>query len=109
MPGRPTWPQISASEIRQRALSVPWTCCEMPMPQKMMPRWAVAKAGRRSRSVSASIPQTSAIASGGNALRCSFSVSKPSVWAWMYWLVVQVLLDDDVHASRSAAPRRCRA
>ena len=36
MPGRPIWPVISASAIRQRALSVPWTCCEMPMPQKMI-------------------------------------------------------------------------
>ena len=26
----------SASAIRQRALSVPWMCCEMPMPQKMI-------------------------------------------------------------------------
>jgi len=28
--GRPTWPVISASAIRQRALSVPWTCWLMP-------------------------------------------------------------------------------
>jgi hypothetical protein len=28
VPGRPTWPHISASEIRQRALSVPWMCCD---------------------------------------------------------------------------------
>ena len=36
MPGRPTCPVINASAIRQRALSVPWVCCEMPMPQKMI-------------------------------------------------------------------------
>jgi hypothetical protein len=36
VPGRPTWPVTIASAIRQRALSVPWVCCEMPMPQKMI-------------------------------------------------------------------------
>ena len=37
-----------------------------------------------SRMVSASMPQTSAIFSGGKSLIRSFSSSKPSVWAWMY-------------------------
>ena len=36
MPGRPTCPVISASAIRQRALSVPCTCCEMPMPHRII-------------------------------------------------------------------------
>jgi len=36
VPGRPTCPVVSASAIRQRALSVPCTCWLMPMPQKMM-------------------------------------------------------------------------
>ena len=36
VPGRPIWPVISASAIRQRALSVPWVCCDTPMPQKMI-------------------------------------------------------------------------
>ncbi len=36
VPGRPIWPVISASAIRQRELSVPWVCCDTPMPQKMM-------------------------------------------------------------------------
>src|SRR6267154_1543324 len=36
VPGRPIWPVISESAIRQRALSVPWVCCDTPMPQKMI-------------------------------------------------------------------------
>ena len=38
-----------------------------------------------SRIVSAGMPQTAAISSGGNALMRSFSASKPSVLAWTYW------------------------
>ena len=29
-------PVIMVSAMRQRALSVPWTCCEMPMPQRII-------------------------------------------------------------------------
>ena len=36
------------------------------MPQKMIARWAVAKVRATVRSVSASMPQTAAISSGGN-------------------------------------------
>ena len=36
VPGRPTCPVTKANAMRQRALSVPWMCCEMPMPQKIM-------------------------------------------------------------------------
>ena len=36
-PGRPTCPVTAASAMRQRALSVPWVLCEIPMPQKRIP------------------------------------------------------------------------
>ena len=52
-------------EIRQRALSVPWTCCETPMPQNTMARSARAKARATSRRVSAGMPHKGAMASGG--------------------------------------------
>src|SRR5580658_2844750 len=42
VPGRPTCPVTSAIAIRQRALSVPWTCWEIPMPQKMIEAREVA-------------------------------------------------------------------
>ena len=45
-PGRPTWPVIRHSAIRQRALSVPWTCCEMPMPHRIIEPFEVAKSAR---------------------------------------------------------------
>ena len=34
--------QSRARAIRQRALSVPWTCCEIPIPQKIIAARAVA-------------------------------------------------------------------
>ena len=46
MPGRPTWPVISASAIRQRELSVPWVCWEMPMPQKIIERLGLGVGAR---------------------------------------------------------------
>ena len=64
MPGRPIWPVISDSAIRQRALSVPWTCCEMPMPHRIIEPFEVAKRRATVRIVSAGMPQTGAIASG---------------------------------------------
>src|SRR3569832_974204 len=36
VPGRPIWPVISASAMRQRALSVPCTCCDTPMPHRII-------------------------------------------------------------------------
>ena len=36
VPGRPIWPLIMHSAIRQRALSVPWMCCDMPIPHKII-------------------------------------------------------------------------
>ena len=42
VPRRPTCPVISASEISERALSVPCTCWLMPMPQKIMEFFALA-------------------------------------------------------------------
>ena len=56
------------------------------MPQNTIARWAVAKVRATVRKLSASMPQTAAMASGGNCRRCSFSRSKPSVCAWMYWV-----------------------
>jgi len=79
VPGRPTCPVISASAIRQRALSVPCTCWLMPMPQKMMEARERAYNRATSRKVSAGMPQIGAIFSGVNSLMRSFSSSKPSV------------------------------
>ncbi len=77
--GPADWPHISASEIRQRELSVPWMCWEMPMPQKIMPAFAVAKSRATWRSVSAGMPQIASIFSGGKLARCAFSASQFSV------------------------------
>ena len=79
VPGRPTWPQRSASEIRQRELSVPWMCWLIPMPQKIIAARARAKLRATARSVSASMPQSAAIASGGKPRICSAKASNPSV------------------------------
>ena len=79
VPGRPTWPVTMASAIRQRELSVPWTCCEMPMPQKMIAFSARAYLRATVFSVSASMPQRSAIASGVRSLTASRTDSKSSV------------------------------
>ena len=108
VPGRPTWPVISASAIRQRALSVPCTCCEMPMPQKMIEALgarvdardgrgcvsagdAADRRHRLGREVRRSAP--SAPRSLPCSLRCTARRSRPSV-------------DDRVQHARSAAPRR---
>ena len=48
LPGRPTLPVIAHSAIRQRALSVPVVCWEIPMPQKMIP----ARASPQTRATS---------------------------------------------------------
>ena len=79
VPGRPTCPQISESAIRQRALSVPWVCCDTPMPQKMMALSARAKVRATLRNTSASMPQIGAISSGVNGFTVSASLSKSSV------------------------------
>ena len=49
VPGLPIWPVISASAIRQRALSVPCTCCEMPMPHRIIEPFEVAYRRARPR------------------------------------------------------------
>ena len=64
MPGRPTWPQSSASAIRQRELSVPWMCWLIPMPQKIIAARAPAKVRATSRITSGATPQSGAILSG---------------------------------------------
>src|SRR6185312_7133138 len=46
VPGRPIWPVIIASAIRQRALSVPCTCCEMPIPHRIIDARDFAKRRR---------------------------------------------------------------
>ena len=79
MPGRPIWPQISDSAIRQRALSVPWVCCDTPMPQKMIALSARAKVRATLRSTSGSMPQIGDISSGVNGFTLSASLSKSSV------------------------------
>ena len=75
MPGRPTWPVISASAIKQRALSVPWTCWLMPMPQKMIEARERAYIRATSRKVSAGMPQIGSIFSGVNSPIRAFSSS----------------------------------
>ena len=64
MPGRPTCPVISESAMRQRALSVPCTCCEMPIPHRIIDPFDVAYIRATSRIVCAGMPHTGAIASG---------------------------------------------
>lgn len=64
VPGRPIWPVISASAIRQRALSVPCTCCDTPMPHRIIDPLDVAYSRATSRSVSAAMPQIGAMLSG---------------------------------------------
>ena len=65
MPGRPTWPVIEHSAIRQRALSVPVVCWEIPMPQKTTAAPASPHSFATVRISSASIPQICAARSGG--------------------------------------------
>jgi hypothetical protein len=84
VPGRPIWPHIIASEIRQRALSVPWVCCDTPMPQKMIARSASAYSRATSRIRSGAMPQIGLMASGVNGATLAFSASKPSVKPSMY-------------------------
>ena len=78
-PGRPICPHISASEIRQRELSVPCTCWLTPMPQKIIAERAAANSRATVRSVSASMPQSALIRSGGKPFRCSRKGSQPLV------------------------------
>ena len=42
VPGRPIWPVMLASAIRQRTLSVPWVCWLTPMPQRIIDAGLVA-------------------------------------------------------------------
>jgi hypothetical protein len=65
--------------MRQRALSVPWTCWEIPMPQKIIDPLDEAYRRATLRIVSASIPQIGAIASGENRRTFSTSASYPDV------------------------------
>ena len=84
VPGRPTWPHISANEIRQRELSVPWICWLTPIPQKIIPDFEVAKVRATSRITSGAMPETASIASGVKSARWAFSASQFSVKAAMY-------------------------
>ncbi len=83
-PGRPTCPHISASEIRQRELSVPWMCCDTPMPQKIIAALAPAKVRATSRRTSGAMPQIGAIFSGVKPARCAFIAGQFSVKASIY-------------------------
>ncbi len=79
MPGRPTFPVRRASAIRQRALSVPWVCWLIPIPQKIITLPAVPIARATARIVSAGMPQTGATRSGGYFATSSRRASKFSV------------------------------
>ena len=96
VPGRPIWPVISDSAIRQRALSVPWVCCETPMPQKMIALSARAKVRATLRSTSGSMPQIGAISSGVKSLMFSAELVEALDIGLDVLLVVKLLGDDDV-------------
>ena len=72
------------------------------MPQKMMARFGRAHRGApRSRSVSGSMPQISDIASGVKSARCCLELLEALRNLRLdVLLVVELLLDDDMHASR---------
>ena len=82
-PGLPIWPVTAQSAMRQRALSVPCTCWLTPMPQRIIDAFAVAKARATSRSVSAGMPQTGAMASGLQPITLALSASKLLARSWM--------------------------
>ncbi len=96
VPGRPTWPQISESAIRQRALSVPWVCWETPMPQNTIALSARAKVRATLRSTSASMPQIGAISSGVNRLDVVGELLEILGIGLDVLLIVELFLDDDV-------------
>ena len=75
-PGLPIWPVTAHSAIRQRALSVPWMCWLTPMPQRIIEALACANARATSRSVSAGMPHTGAMASGLQPITLALSASK---------------------------------
>ena len=83
--GRPTWPSSGASEIKQRAWSVPCVVLrERPSPKDHRPLRLRIGAGRargcarpRCRRRAPSLPAC-------NAQDAPRSFSKPSVWAWTY-------------------------
>jgi len=58
-------PVIAQSEIRQRALSVPVVCWEIPIPQKITPAPAAPQIRATRRMTSAGTPVICAARSGG--------------------------------------------
>ena len=64
-PGLPMFPVIAHSAIRQRALSVPVVCWEIPMPQKITPERASPQARATRRISSAGTPVICSARSGG--------------------------------------------
>ncbi len=56
---------MAHSAIRQRALSVPVVCWEIPMPQKMMPAFASPQTWATRRITSAGTPVICSPRSGG--------------------------------------------
>ena len=62
---RPTFPVIAHIAMRQRALSVPVVCWEMPIPQKMIPASASPQARATRRITSAGTPVICSARSGG--------------------------------------------
>ena len=65
--------------MRQRALSVPCVCCEIPIPHRIIDARDVANSRATARIVSAGMPQTGAIASGLCPATFFLSSSKPLV------------------------------
>ena len=65
LPGLPMLPVIPHIAIRQRALSVPVVCWEIPMPQKITPAPASPQALATCRITAASMPVICAARSGG--------------------------------------------
>jgi len=64
-PGLPTFPVIEHIAIRQRALSVPVVCWEIPIPQKMTPDLALPQTRATRRISSAGTPVICSARSGG--------------------------------------------
>ena len=65
LPGRPMLPVIAHSAIRQRALSVPVVCWEIPIPQKITPAPASPQTRATRRMTSAGTPVICSARSGG--------------------------------------------
>ena len=97
VPGRPMLPVIRQREIRQRELSVPVVCWEIPIPQKIM-AWSTRPYMRAAfRMSSGSRPQIAAAFSGVHSFTLARSASNPSVLSRTNSFPHHPFFHDDVH------------